>query len=202
MSIGRIHRVSTFRVLMVCTANYCRSPIAEQLLAAKARGLFGKADTWVVESAGTQAWESHPIHELSAQVLAERDALLHAHRSRQLDASIVRDADLILTAERQHRSVVVRLLPAAIGRTFTMLQFARLAAAVEPISGTDAGDLGRQLVVEAKAARATLQPVAPDQDDVVDPMGGPIEAFHTCAATLDAAMEAILRPLRLSVQVS
>lgn len=194
--------VSSFRVLMICTANYCRSPIAEQLLAAGIRTRFGADFTWIVQSAGTDAWVTRPIHGFSAQVLAERGALVDGHQSRELDVAMIRDADLILTAAREHRSAVVKTLPAAIGRTFTMLQFARLAAAVEPIISDDAGELGRRLLVEAKAARSMLQPVAPESDDLPDPMGGPLQGFEACAVALDAVVQTILRPLQFTTPVA
>ena len=187
--------MTPFSVLMVCTANYCRSPIAEQLLIAAATDRFG-AGAWRVGSAGTAAHDERPIHEFSAQVLMERNAFVEGHRSRLLDANLVREADLVLTASREHRSAVVRLLPAAIGRTFTMLQFARLAGMVPPLHGPDPARLGRELVVEAKAARPLLQPVPPEEDDLPDPMGGPLADFERCATRLDGVVRAILAPVQ------
>lgn len=190
--------MSTFRVLMVCTANYCRSPIAEQLLAAATRARFGAGNTWAIESAGTDASVSRELHEFSAQVLEERGVFVPGHRSRELSESMIGGADLILTAARQHRSAVVGMAPAAIGRTFTMLQFARLAGAVEPIMAARSDELGRQLLVEAKAARSRLQPVRPEEDDLPDPMGRPLKAFQVCAATLDSVVQTMLGPLHIA----
>jgi protein-tyrosine phosphatase len=187
--------MTPFSVLMVCTANYCRSPIAEQLLTAASTARFGPG-WWTVGSAGTAAYPVRPIHEYSAQVLMERNAFLEGHRSRVLDAAMLRGADLVLTATREHRSAVVRLLPAAIGRTFTMLQFARLTRMVPPLHGSDPAQLGRELVVEAKAARPLLQPVPPEEDDLPDPMGRPLEEFERCAARLDDVVAAMLAPLQ------
>lgn len=184
-----------FRVLFVCTANFCRSPIAEQLLAAVCDRKFGAADTWAVESAGTNAEPDRSMHPFSEQVLIERNAFVAGHRTRTLTTTMLRDADVILTAAREHRAKVVRLLPGAIGRAFTILQFARLASAVEPIEADRAAEFGRRLLVEAKAARAGLQPVPPDQDDLPDPMGGPIEDFQVCAESLTRAISGIMRPL-------
>jgi protein-tyrosine phosphatase len=188
--------MTPFSVLMVCTANYCRSPIAEQLLTAAADARCGTG-SWAVSSAGTAAYSVRPIHEFSAQVLTDRGVYTPGHRSRLLDAAMLRSTDLVLTATREHRSAVVRLLPAAIGRTFTMLQFARLAALVPPLHGDDGAELGRRLVVEAKAARPLLQPVPPEEDDLPDPMGRPLAEFERCAARLDAVVQAVLSPLRL-----
>lgn len=192
--------MTPFTVLMVCTANYCRSPIAEQLLTTAATARFG-AGHWVVTSAGTDAYSVRPIHEYSAQVLTDRHAYSHEHRSQLLTAALLREADLVLTAAREHRSAVVRLLPAAIGRTFTMLQFARLTSMVPPLTGSDPAQLGRQLVVEAKAARPLLQPVPPEEDDLPDPMGRPLPEFERCAARLDEVVRSILAPLPIDPAV-
>ena len=197
MAAARGEAVSPFRVLTVCTANYCRSPMAEQLLRAAVDGRFGPGG-WTVSSAGTDAWVLRPIHELTAQVLAERGALVDGHQSRELDVAMIKESDLILTAAREHRSAVVRMLPAAIGRTFTMLQFARLCAAIpEPVIAADPGELGHLLLIEAKAARSLLQPVPPEDDDLPDPMGRPIDAFEACAVALDSMVQQVMRPLRL-----
>ena len=86
-------------------------------------------------------------------------------------------------------------MPAAVGRTFTILQFARLCDQVEPISTAEAGDAGRRLVVEAKLARSSLQPVPGEDDDLPDPMGRGIAEFEVCADRLQDAIDRILRPL-------
>ena len=92
---------------------------------------------------------------------------------------------------------MVSTVPKAVGRTFTILQFARLCDEVDSISSTDPGELGRQLVVEAKLARSSLQPVPGEQDDLPDPMGrGPAE-FEACADRLQNAIDRMLRPLNL-----
>jgi protein-tyrosine phosphatase len=187
--------VTGFRVLFVCTANHCRSPIAEQLLDYAAAQKFGNPSGWIVGSAGTDIPGPWPLHEYASAVLAERIGEVADHVSTSLDVATVRGADLVLTATRRHRSVVASTVPAAIGRSFTILQFARLCAEVSPITGDDPGEMGRQLVVEAKLARSTLQPVPGDQDDLPDPMGQPIAQFRLCADRLQVAIDAILRPL-------
>lgn len=185
-----------FRVLFLCTANYCRSPIAERLLTTRAAHLLGPGGGWRIESAGTDVRVERPMHEFSAQVLAERGVTAGDQVSRMMTKSLLSDADVILTAAREHRAAAVRMLPAAIGRTFTVLQFARLASAVQPLASDDPAMSGRQLIVEAKAARAILQPVSPEEDDLPDPMGRQLGAFRVCADTLEVAVASILAPLR------
>lgn len=184
-----------FRVLMVCTANHCRSPIAQQLLAHDAAARFGPGG-WQIDSAGTAIPGPWPLHELAATVITERVGAVADHASRQLSGSQILDADLILTATRQHRSAVVGILPAALGRTFTILQFARLCSAVTEVAGNDPRTAGLDLVNRAKLARSSLQPVPGDWDDLPDPMGRGLAEFERCADSVQTAIDAILRPLR------
>ena len=187
--------MTAFRVLFVCTANHCRSPIAEQLLAHDAAELFGTSDAWQVSSAGTNIPGPWPLHEHAVTVLSQRLPVVTEHRSVALTPSAITTADLILTASRRHRSITVSTVPAAVGRTFTILQFARLCDQVQPITGTDSGALGRELVVQAKLARSSLQPVPGEQDDLPDPMGRGLAEFTVCADRLQDAITRMLRPL-------
>ena len=94
---------SLFRVLLVCTGNTCRSPMAAGALI---RLLGPDAVRIVVESAGTAAWDDQPATEASLQVAARAGVDLTAHRSRRLTPAMVRAADLVLVMERGHQSAV------------------------------------------------------------------------------------------------
>ena len=188
----------TFRVLMVCTANHCRSPMGQQMLQHAAAARFGDG-SWLVDSAGTNIPGPWPLHEHAATVLAGRLGEVAPHTSQPLSSAVIGASDLILTASRRQRGIVVKAVPAAIGRTFTIRQFARLSDAVPaPVPGAvppDPVGQGRWLVTEAKLARSSLQPVAGDEEDLPDPMGGPLADFEVCADRLQDAIDRILRPL-------
>ncbi len=187
--------MTAFRVLFVCTANHCRSPIAEQLLDFATGQRFAEHGGWVVESAGTDIPGPWPLHPSATTVLAERIPAVAEHYSRQLKPAMIQQADLVLTATRKHRGVVVSTVPAAVGRTFTILQFARLCDQVGSIAATEPTDAARRLVIEAKLARSSLQPVPGEDDDLPDPMGHGIAEFEVCADRLQDAIDRILRPL-------
>jgi len=182
-----------FTVLVVCTANQCRSPMAEILLrdAVRARGL-----DWVITSAGTRAVDGEPMHPKARAVLVERGHDPSGWTSTALTPKLIEHADLVLTAESLHRSEVVTLAPAALTRSFLMLQFARLAGHVPPLSDARGPKAGPLLLDAVLDARAHVQPVPPGSEDVDDPIGRRMRAYRVCADVLQAAVEALLQPLR------
>lgn len=190
MTNGANRPVATpFHVLLVCTANQCRSPMAERLLA-RAQSSLGLG--WTVSSAGTAARDGYPMHPLAVRTLLDYGIADDDWTSRRLTADIVARADLILTAAVDHRRTVVTVEPRAITRTYPLLQFARFAAQVSRL--TDGRYPGPALLARAAVARGGLQPVAPGGDDLTDPIGHPLRSFRSCAATLQTAINQICRP--------
>ncbi|HMO51961.1 MAG TPA: ribose 5-phosphate isomerase B [Kiritimatiellia bacterium] len=107
------------QVLFVCTGNICRSPMAEYLFKARVAGRL----PWTAGSAGTAASAGWPASEEAVAALRENDIDARGHRSRPLTRDLVRGADLIVAMTERHRQDVLRLDPAAAGRTFLMTGF-------------------------------------------------------------------------------
>ncbi|BDZ45927.1 hypothetical protein [Naasia aerilata] len=145
------------RILVVCTANVCRSAYAGMLLAHRLAVRVG--EPWVVTSAGTLAVAGQSVCPVVLERM-EREQLKDealVHESRRLDHDMVRRADLILTADTSHRSSVARLDAQATRRTFTMLEAVKLGALLPaPVgAGRSAGPLS-DLVGELHSARPRL----------------------------------------------
>ncbi len=155
-------------ILFVCTGNICRSPFLELALR---HGLAQRHITSIaVRSAGTDALLRQPMAAPMADILADQNIDASSFRSRQLERHMVRSADLILTAERSHRSIVARLQPDALPRIFTLRQAARLVQSATEQEASDPGaNAASQLATLIASGRAINHPSAGDGDDVPDP---------------------------------
>lgn len=106
-------------ILIVCVGNICRSPTAE-IVMREALGPGGPQ----VASAGLQALVDHPIDPTAALLLQERGLDPAAHRARQVNASLLAAADLVLVMERRHHATVARDYPQASGKTMLLGKWA------------------------------------------------------------------------------
>ena len=89
------------RILLVCTGNLCRSPMAEALLRARLSRDEARRD-WQVESAGTWATAGRPASAYAAEEMARRGLDLAGHCARPVTRGLVAAADLVLVMERNH----------------------------------------------------------------------------------------------------
>jgi len=139
----------TTKILLVCTGNICRSPLAAALLqrALTDRGIEGMD----VSSAGTGAWDGAPVSEGAYLVGLERGLDLSAHRARLLTRELIEEADLVLTMARHHRARVDEL--GGEGRVFVLGEYAGREGDEAEVSDPFGGDLEvyRDTCVELEA---------------------------------------------------
>ena len=113
-----------FRVLVVCAANVCRSPLAELLLHWTLADA-GLAALIEVGSAGTEAEVGEPMCGGAARWVH------HAgYRSAALTAELLAEADLVLAADHATAAACAILQPGCRARLFTLTQAAILAEAL------------------------------------------------------------------------
>ena len=181
------------RVLVVCTGNVCRSPYMERRLA---RGLAGTGV--VVVSAGTRALVGEGIDPGSAERLRKVGAGVDDFAATQLTAQIVADADLVLTASREHRGEVVQLHPKALRYCFTWTDFADLVHGLEPAGygrpGPDQTWVSHVAAVAA-ARRGTIPPRPREESDILDPYGRAPEEFYLMAEQIEEGLAPIVAVL-------
>lgn len=100
-------------LLLVCTGNICRSPMAAALFSARA-SIGGKP--LEIASAGTAALSGHPPPPEAVELMAERRLDISGHRGRQFTEEIARDYDLILVMERTQQHYIESNWPVLKGR--------------------------------------------------------------------------------------
>ncbi|MFN8040567.1 MAG: hypothetical protein U0Q07_15245 [Acidimicrobiales bacterium] len=174
------------RVLVLCTGNICRSPMAEAMLRAR---LAGRDVEAVVTSAGT-ATEGEPAADEVLELLRSRGLDGSAHRSRLLDADLLAEADLVLAMARLHVRDAALVDPEAFGRTFTLKELVRRGEAAGARAPDEdlAGWLAR---VGADRQPTRLLGDSP-ADDVVDPVGRRFGVFKKVARELDDQLDRLV----------
>jgi len=194
------------RVLVVCTGNICRSPAVERLLASglgavfRGRAVAGSlAPAIEIASAGTGALVDRPMTRTMAQLVAAHGGDPVGFRSRQVEAAMVREADLVIALTRKHRTALVELVPAAVRRTFTLRELARLAAEVDPtaLPGANATTADRlRALIPLAGRRRGLSAHRPADDDVVDPFRGDDALYRRSFDQLYPAVESLTALVR------
>jgi protein-tyrosine-phosphatase len=95
-------------VLFVCTANQCRSVMAEALLRRSIAGMSEKTDeaaAIVVASAGVDAVAAMAPIPNTVTAMNSLGVDISAHRARRLTPDMIADAALVLTMTRDHKEV-------------------------------------------------------------------------------------------------
>ncbi|MDF8266492.1 arsenate reductase/protein-tyrosine-phosphatase family protein [Luteipulveratus flavus] len=182
-------------VLVLCTANRCRSPYAAAVLQ---RALDERGVRATVRSAGFLL-SGQPVPETGVRTLRRRGYDLSEHLSTRLTPALLQHSDLVVTMARSHVREVTAQEPSAWPRTFTLTELATLAPADRPSAEEDV-PAWTSRVGAARPAGAALG----DEGDVLDPIGrrrGAWKAMadqieHGASAAVDALAPALRRQVR------
>lgn len=131
--------LGTIRLLVVCTANVCRSPLVAALIQQRL------ADTNLsegirIESAGVYGHTGDSIDPVVLDLLRELGIEPAAHRATPVEESALHGADLVLVMEEAHRQALFYRLPAALPKIFMLSELAGRYEDIRDPHGQDLAD--------------------------------------------------------------
>jgi protein-tyrosine-phosphatase len=172
------------KILIVCTGNLCRSPMASVVLrrVLSERGCDGIE----VGSAGTWAESGNRATSEACSVVADRGMDLSPHRSRPLTADELRSADLVIAMTSVHLREIGSLDPDAAGKTLLLKEIAELSFG-EPE--------GRDAQIRLRRLLGARRPEWRRALDLDDPMGLPRTSYERCLAELEQGIELLATAL-------
>jgi len=118
----QIRRTLGKTILFVCTANTCRSPMAEMLCKELLADRLGCAiedlprNGYNVLSAGTTGIDNCPASSQAVEAMRRWGLDLSKHRSRPVTPGLIEDADMVFVMAGHHRDSIRRVLPEATGK--------------------------------------------------------------------------------------
>ena len=179
--------ISAAEVLVLCTANVCRSPMAEALLTDRLVAL-GQA---VTVRSGGMLGDGEPPRPEAITAMAGYGLDIASHRSRRVTANDLERADLTLAMARENLRYAVVTAPAIWPRAFTICELVRRGQVIggRPPGENLAGWLAR---AHTGRERAALLGDSAD-DDVADPTGGPQRGYTETAALLNGLADRLVR---------
>lgn len=174
-----------FEILVICTGNRNRSPIAEAALKQATEGLPVR-----VSSVGLLDLGCSPALPETLEVAADIGLDLTAHRSRWITDVDATQADVVLGLEWQHVAAAVVDYGAPADRSFTLLQLDELLQDATEPEVRDVELRARELVRIANERKRSLGRSALGTP-VRDPFGGPMSGYVGMARLVKKAAEDI-----------
>ncbi len=110
-------------ILFVCSANQCRSPMAQVLFEVFLVEM-GEREAWRVESAGVWAYDGSPATANAQKAMAERGLDLSRHLSQPTSLTLLKQFDLTVVMEQEHKTVLKDQNPKLADRIYLMREIA------------------------------------------------------------------------------
>ncbi len=107
-------------ILLVCTGNTCRSPMAEAIAKHLLQGRTPDGIVIAASSAGVSAGDGDPTTPEALVALEAMGVVPQKHRARQVTRAMVADAEVIFTMTRAHRRAILNVDPSAESKVFTL----------------------------------------------------------------------------------
>jgi protein-tyrosine phosphatase len=175
-------------VLLLCTANQCRSPMAEVLLR---RRLAASGISATVSSAGTHP-SGAPAMVEAVEVMARRGLLLEGHRSRQVDPELVQRADLVIGMAREHVREAAVLDSESFARTFTLKELVAAGRVNGPREREEPLEDWLARIAVGRRRQSLLGAGYDEIFDVADPVGRPLADYELTAIELEGLVDELV----------
>ncbi len=155
------------KILFICTGNTCRSPMAEAFLKAALAKDPQLSSNFSASSAGISVYpgDSASSHSMNV-MLSEWKIDISGHTASAISEKKIYEAFIILTMTWQQKEFILSRFPEAIGKTYTLKEFAMNGQ----LHGDYMQDYTRGL-------------------DITDPYGSPIHLYSRCALEIKAAVD-------------
>lgn len=184
-------QAGVLRLLFICTANQCRSPLAEVMARDQLERRGIRAE---VASAGFLEG-GVPAARGSQKAAARRGLDLSSHRSRRVTADMVENADVAITMEPDHVLRLTEEVPESRNWSLTLKELARHAGNHPSSVAVRSGSAPMTAPVEAPvdqirgwvraAANRDLLSLLGADNLIKDPMGRSDRAFRATAKEID-----------------
>lgn len=175
--------MTVVNVLVLCTANVCRSPMAAALLQShcRERGI----DAHVTSAGIIEA--SLPVDPVAVDAMAALGLDISSYQPRMVTRQIlaVEQPDLVITMSRVELRHIATLDRSYWGRAFTLKEIVRRASEHSGGHFASTADWVHRLGVDRRAADFLAD--NPD-DDIGDPYGTSDEEVFTTARVLDSLL--------------
>jgi protein-tyrosine phosphatase len=186
-----VKKLPAATIALICTANRCRSPLAEHILRAEAaeRGLSVQVFSMGLLESGL------PMPDRGIAVAHEFGLDLSEHRSERLQVAKLAGSDLVLGMSRRHAREVLSAMPNIWPRAFTLKQFSRFVAGKTMPRRTR---LASWIEAEADAeARDRAELLGRDPyDDIADPLRASAAEWRKVIGELRSHIRQVLEECR------
>ncbi|WP_221032986.1 low molecular weight protein arginine phosphatase [Actomonas aquatica] len=110
-------------LLAVCTANICRSPMVEALLAHALKAEEGPLKSFRVASAGVAARSGDPASANSVTALKKVGLDISKHRSQPLTPELLSEATAVFVMTESHRDIIYAMFEPQPENIFLLREF-------------------------------------------------------------------------------
>jgi len=173
-----------YRILVVCTANICRSVMAQEFL--RRDIAVREVDHVEISSCGL-LFDDEPASETVLAVLAEHELDASAHRSRKFAPELLEGIDLVVTMERLHARELALSTEGASARIHTLGSLVEWCRSEETLVGSP----GERLARFAEGRRSS-DLLGSGSEEVEDPHGRSKRVHRKAAERIEDLCEGLL----------